>query len=120
MLRIVATTALFITSEAARCRTKKCDDPFTFNKDACKCECPNTCESYQTQNADSCACEDKPCTPCAPGEGGAATLGDFQQGAQPDCECLPAEGNSACDAIYGGKWDKDLEGNAWLRRRDNQ
>ena len=49
--------------------------------------------------------------PCAPGDGGSATLGDFQQGPQPDCTCLPIEGNSACDAIYGGKWDKDIEGN---------
>ena len=103
MMRIATTFALFVAAEAARCRTK-CSDPFKLNKDECKCECASGCESYQTQDANSCACTDNPCDACAPGDGGTATATDFKQAAQPSCECSAADGNDPCDAIYGGKF----------------
>ena len=110
-MRITATMALFVMSEAAKCKTR-CDQPKILDDERCVCECPSSCESYQVQNTETCVCVDNPCVPCEPNQGGTATLGDFKQGPQPDCTCLPIEGNSACDFIYGGKWDKDLEGNA--------
>merc|ERR1712083_909201 len=57
-----------------------------------------------------CACEAKPCDPCAPGEGGSATVADFQQAALPGCECSAAEGQDPCDAKYGGLFAQNAAG----------
>ena len=113
MMKTVAQLLMMVAvSEAARCRIK-CEDPKIKNSDECKCECPaSTCEEWQTQNEQSCGCEDKPCTPCAPGEGGDATADDFKQAAQPTCECRPADGMDPCDAKYGGFFDKNAAGEA--------
>ena len=108
-MRIATSFALFVAAEAARCRIN-CDSPFVKNSDECKCECPNACQEYQTQNGDTCACEDKPCTPCAPMGDGTATAADFKQSAQPDCTCSPADGKTQCDAIYGGMWTTAEDG----------
>ena len=108
-MRIATSLALFVAAEAARCRIK-CDSPFVKNNDECKCECGSSCLDYQTQNADDCSCTDKPCTPCEPMGEGTATAADFQQSAQPECTCAPAEGKNQCDAIYGGMWTTDADG----------
>ena len=59
---------------------------------------------------ETCGCEAKPCDPCAPGEGGAATAADFKQAASPGCECSAAEGQDPCDAKYGGLFERNAAG----------
>ena len=118
MFKTVATLLMMVAAtEAKKCKASKlsCNAGFIKDLDACKCDCVLECDAATevlVSTEDVCACELKPCEPCAPGEGGSATAADFQQAAAPDCGCTAAADQDPCDAKYGGLFEQNAAGEA--------
>ena len=116
MFKTVATLLMMVAAtEAKKCKAKNldCNAGFIKDLDACACACVLECDAATevlVSTEDVCACELKPCEPCAPGEGGSATAADFQQAAAPDCGCSAAADQDPCDAKYGGLFERNAAG----------
>ena len=104
-IAILALTAALAEAQSGKCSSLTCN-PETPDKTgsgkSCVCECLATkdgaCEAAGLRNAEdgSCGCEEIPAV-CD-----IETCDDRWMLDSALCECVPAEGEDPCDAIYGG------------------